>query len=243
MINEVYVIKDSGIPLFYYNYDQLVSDDPVSDDRHTLEAGFFAAIVQFGVELANDELRYVVFDNRTYGIKRNQDIYVVFSENVQLSVGQLEDLDKKLSTASEFISERFAGKPLDIAMAVNEEAMDKLIGDFSSFLVQKEIIQEDVPLDTGRLKKQVRNFVFKSVGYEPGKCNIGKREKMKRLSVGLIFITISLALFSVIALIPSIPVWITFFLIFPLFMGFNGIYQYFFRFCVTNALKKQYDMN
>ena len=225
MINEVYVIQDSGIPLFYYNYDQLVSEDTIPDDMHTLQAGFFAAIVQFGVELAKDELRYVVFDNRTYGIKRNQDIYVVFSENVQLNVGQLEDLDKKLNTASEFISDRFAGKPLDITMAVNEQAMDQLIGDFSSFLVKKKIIQEDVALDTGRIKKQMRNFVFKSVGYEPGKCNIGKKEKQRRLSVGMIFISIGLALFTTIALIPAIPAWTAFFLILPFFMGFNGIYQ------------------
>ena len=243
MINEVYVIQDSGIPLFYYNYDQLVSEDSIPDDMHTLQAGFFAAIVQFGVELAKDELRYVVFDNRTYGIKRNQDIYIVFSENVQLNVGQLEDLDEKLTTASKFISERFAGKPLDITMAVNEQAMDKLIGDFSSFLVKKKIIHEDAQLDASKLKKQMRNFVFKSVGYEPGKCNIGKKEKMRRLSVGMIFISIGLALFIPIALIPSIPAWTTFFLIIPFFMGFNGIYQYFFQFCVTNALKKQYNMN
>jgi hypothetical protein len=243
MINEVYVIQDSGIPLFYYNYDQLVSEEPISEDRHTLQAGFFAAIVQFGVELANDELRYVVFDNRTYGIKRNQDIYIVFSENVQLNVLQLEDLDKKLSTASEFISEKFAGKTLDITMAVNEEAMDLLIGDFSQFLVKKKIIQDEVPIDQGKLKKQVRNFVFKSVGYEPGKCNIGKKEKMKRLAVGMTFISIGLILFAAIAIVPSIPTWTAFFLILPFFMGFNGIYQYFFRFCVTNALKRQYDMN
>ncbi len=245
MINEVYVIQDSGIPLYYYNHDQLVSDDDFSDDLHTLQAGFFAAIVQFGAELAKDELRYIVFDNRTYGIKRNNDIYVVFSENVQLTVGQLDDLDKKLITASDYLNMKLEGKPLDITMAVNEAEMDTIVGDFSDFLVKENIIQGDIPIDKGKLKKQVRNFVFRSVGYEPGKCNIGKRERMQRLSVGMISISIGLALFAVIFL-TGLYInysWLVFFLVIPFFLGFNGIYQYFFKFCVTNALKKQYNMS
>ena len=242
MINEVYVIQNSGIPIYYYNYDQLVKEFDEPEVSYTLQAGFFAAIVQFGAELAKDELRYIIFNNRTYGIKKSNDLYVVFSENIQLTVSQLQDLDKKLDSASSYFEEKLEGQPIDISIVANEEAMDQIVGNFNEFLVKENIIKQDIPIDKNKMKKQVQNFVFKSVGYEPGKCNIGKKERMHRLSIGLISISIGLVLFAAIFLI-GLPEWTTFFLVIPFFLGFNGVYQYFFRFCVTNALTKQYNMS
>jgi hypothetical protein len=242
MINEVYVIQESGIPLYYYNYDQITSNIELRDEFYTLQAGFFAALVQFGSELANDELRYIVFDNRTYGIKRSTDIYIVFSENVQLSVDQLKDLDKKLETASAYLGKKLEGSNIDITYAVNEDQMDEIVGNFSNFLVKEKIIEKEGVIDVGRVKKQVQNFAFKAVGYEPGVCNIGNKERMKRLATGMVSIAIGLALFAVIFLV-GLPEWTVFFLLIPFFLGFNGIFQYFYRFCVTNALTKKYDMS
>jgi hypothetical protein len=245
MINEIYVIQESGIPIYYYNQEQSIMDLDWKDESYTLQAGFFAAIVQFGSELTQDELRYIVFNNRTYGIKKSKEVYIVFSEKVELSVERLKDLDKKLQSASNFISENISGDQLQILMAVSEKAMEEVVSGFSNFLVKEKIIEETSAIDESKVKKQVQNFVFKAVGYQPGRCNIGPKERMQRLSVGMISIAIGMFLFAAISWLSTINInfaFLTFILIFPFFIGFNGVYQYFFRFCVTNALKKQFNM-
>ena len=243
MINEVYVIQTSGIPLYYYNYDQIVSKTQINDDFYTLQAGFFAALVQFGSELAKDELRYVIFDNKTYAIKRSNDLYVVFSENIQLSVDQLKELDKKLESASLFISEKLDDSEVDVSFAVNRIQIEQIVGSFSDYLYKEKIIEKEEVLDKTVLKNQVQKFVFKAVGYEPGKCNIGQRERMLRLTMGMVSLIIGLAYFALAALFPLIPEWTIFFTFIPFSIGFIGIYQSFFRFCVSNAFRKVYNMN
>ncbi len=243
MINEVYVIQESGIPLYYYNYEQIISKIQVRDDFYTLQAGFFAALVQFGSELAQDELKYIIFNNRTYGIKRSNDLFVVFSDNIQLSVEQLKELDKKLEIASSYINKKLGDTNLDITYAINEHQMEQLIGNFSEFLYQEKIIEKEEILDKNVLKNQVQKFVFKAIGYEPGKCNIGHRERMIRLTMGMISMIIGLVYFALVAVYPILPIWTVFFTFIPFLIGFVGIYQSFFRFCVSNAFRKVYNMN
>lgn len=241
MINEIYVIQESGIPIYYYNYDQIKDGVQIKDDFFMLQAGFFAAMVQFGSELTQDELKYIVFNRRTYGVKKSKQVYIIFNENKEMDTDMLKLLDKKLDVASSFLNESLAGKNIDISYLVNTSEMDSVVNSFSRFLVDEKIIANTSPIDTSKVKSQVRNFVFKAVGYEPGKCNIGPKERMLRLTMGMISIAFGMLLFALFVIL-DLPEWSVLFLIIPFFMGFIGIYQYFFRFCVSNALQKQYKM-
>ncbi len=241
MINEIYVIQESGIPIYYYNYDQIKDGVQIKDDFYMLQAGFFAAMVQFGSELTQDELKYIVFNKRTYGVKKSNQVYVVFSENKEMDAETLKLLDKKLGAASSFLNESLTGTNIDISYIVNNSEMDSVVNSFSEFLINEKIIANTSPIDVSKIKSHVRNFVFKAVGYEPGKCNIGPKERMLRLTIGMISITFGVLLFAIFVIL-NLPEWTVFFLIIPFFMGFIGVYQYFFRFCVNNAFKKQFKM-
>lgn len=241
MINEIYVIQESGIPIYYYNYDQIRDGVQITNDYYMLQAGFFAAMVQFGSELTQDELKYIVFNRRTYGVKKSKQVYIIFNENQEMDTAGLILLDKKLDAASNFLKESLAGKNIDTSYVVNSPEMDSVVNSFSRFLIDEKIIADTTPIDTSKVKSQVRNFVFKAIGYEAGKCNIGPKERMMRLTMGMISIAIGMLLFAIFVVL-NLPVWSVLFLIIPFFVGFIGVYQYFFRFCVNNAFQKQYNM-
>ena len=241
MINEIYVIQESGIPIYFHNQEQIVDGVQLMDDFYTLHAGFFAAIVQFGTELTQDELKYIVFNNRTYGVKKSKSVFIVFSENKQMDGNTLNSLEKLLDSASNFLDNSLEGKNLNIPFAMNEPEMDAVVNDFSKFLISEKIIADGLTIDPSKVKLQIKNFVFKAVGYEPGKCNIGPRERLMRLTIGMTSITVGMLLFALFIIL-QLPAGYIFFLTIPFAMGFIGIYQYFFKFCVSNGIRKTYNM-
>ena len=77
--------------------------------------------------------------------------------------------------------------------------------------------------------------------YRPGVCNIGSVNRAFRFSYGFLFLAISAYLwvgFEVhgFGTLPKL------FLVFPLYVGFLGIYQAAFKFCVYHAKRRTYDM-
>lgn len=77
--------------------------------------------------------------------------------------------------------------------------------------------------------------------YQPGRCNIGDRNRLFRFSYGFFFLALSAYL------------WLGFnangygalakaFLAVPLYVGFLGIYQALAGFCVHHAKRRTYDM-
>jgi len=100
------------------------------------------------------------------------------------------------------------------------------------------IIDANYDFDPLYTQRKYRKFIFKSMGYEPGKCNIGPLERQKRLAVGMAgFIVTLLTLWLMITF--GVQKELRLLLFFPLMWSFIGFYQYFFRFCVANGLAKK----
>ena len=84
--------------------------------------------------------------------------------------------------------------------------------------------------------------VNKKVKYSAGSCNIGPKEIRKRYLFGAVgFIISALLLIALFILNEPYPFFLT--VIIPLFLGFIGFYQGFFKFCVVNAHAGIYDLS
>lgn len=87
----------------------------------------------------------------------------------------------------------------------------------------------------------MQKFIFKSIGYTPGQCNIGRAERLKRL-IGMMGFVAAIISAILIMFFNGNP-WFMLTLDVPLGMGFFSLYQYLFKFCVVNGLTKKYDMH
>ena len=103
------------------------------------------------------------------------------------------------------------------------------------------MVEDDTPFDPMQSRSLMQKFIFNSIGYKPGQCNIGPAERMKRLLMGMAMLPIALAGALAIILLNASPYWM-FTLVIPLYVVFNGIYQYYFKFCAINGLTKKYNM-
>ncbi len=77
--------------------------------------------------------------------------------------------------------------------------------------------------------------------YIPGVCNIDAGGRRKRAIFGIIVLVISIALWYYLQTL-SVNLW-QLFVVIPLWLGFNGIWQARFSFCVGNASRHQYEIN
>ncbi len=78
--------------------------------------------------------------------------------------------------------------------------------------------------------------------YNPGKCNIGPKEIKKRYTFGIVGFIASAALFIILYRLNAGYLFYLFEII-PILIGFIGIYQGYFRFCVANAYRGIYDLS
>jgi hypothetical protein len=78
--------------------------------------------------------------------------------------------------------------------------------------------------------------------YQPGVCNIGKNEIRKRYTIGFVGLVTTAILVFVIALF-SLPTWSILVSIVPLFLGAEGFYQGYFRFCAGFAARSVFDFS
>lgn len=247
-IDEVFVIQDSGIPLFHWSRE--IGNE--ESDEYILQSSLFQAISAFAHEMAKDEIKFVIFENKSFAIKnikkyRMKLVFGQFSSDVDL-----KDSEKFIHGVSGFVSGFLAGNyPEGINDIIEKQSthFNKVIKDY---LIKENIIptQEEDKIKTDEQnRKLVQGFLFKSLGYKPGQCNIGPVERQRRLLTGFGFGTLSLLiLIGLVYFEGALPDYAEILrisrlvIVLPLFMSFQGIYQYFFKFCVTNALKNQYSM-
>lgn len=78
--------------------------------------------------------------------------------------------------------------------------------------------------------------------YSSGSCNIGPKEIRKRYAFGALGFVISAVLFYLLLLyrLDYLYFLLSFF---PLLVGFIGLYQGYFKFCVANAYRGVYDLS
>jgi hypothetical protein len=248
LINEVFVIQDSGIPLFHWSS---VSDNEESDE-YILQSSLFQAISAFAHEMAKDEIEFVIFENKSFAIKniekyRMKLVFGQFSSEIDL-----KGSEKFIHGVSGFISGFLAGNyPEGINDIIEKQSthFNKVIKDY---FIKENVIptQEEDKVKTDKQNRElVQGFLFKSLGYKPGQCNIGPVERQRRLLTGFgfgaLFLLILIGIVYFEGVFPDYSEVLRFsrlVIVIPLFMSFQGIYQYFFKFCVTNALKNQYSM-
>lgn len=77
--------------------------------------------------------------------------------------------------------------------------------------------------------------------YAPGKCNIGPRNRLLRLAFGILLLSLSAVLFAYLVAVHA-PKLYRFILVIPLFMGYTGILEGFFSFCVFHGFKGTQDL-
>ncbi len=236
MIDEIQVIRSEGIPLYYYNKEEVLDDS-----INFLQAGFFTAMGNFAGDLQNGEMKLVVMEKKEYLLKQMTDFLLIFGLDIKeensIDISSYED---QIIKVAKYLDEKLGEYNLRGLDHQSDEYGEPFL-EFDIFLHSEKLIDKQefsFPSFSGK----VRNRMFQSIGYVAGECNIGRAERMRRLAFGMVWFMISMIL-----LIASISFDIAtayrIILVIPNFMGFSGLYQYFYRFCTTNALKQQYNMN
>ncbi len=247
-IDEVFVIQDSGIPLFHWSRE----DEENESDEYILQSSLFQALSAFAQEMAHDEIKFVIFENKSFAIKnignhRMKLVFGHFSSDVDL-----KDSEKHIHGTSGFIGGFMAGNYPDGLNDFVEKQTEHFNETIKGYLIKENIIPQpkvDKVLTDEQNRQRVQGFLFKSLGYKPGQCNIGPQERQRRLLTGFGFGALSLLILIGIVYLEGLFLdysdnirYLRLIIVLPLFMSFQGLYQYFFRFCVTNALKNQYSM-
>ncbi|MEA2069794.1 MAG: hypothetical protein U9O98_00735 [Asgard group archaeon] len=236
MLDEVLVIRES-IPLFYYNSDPTVA---LSDNFYVLQSGFFVALSQFANEMSHDRLKYIILENKLYALDEVSEIMLIFGNNEHMTEDILKEMENQLIKATNYMNYLLEKYNLEKFLPT-AEMLNELSNDFGEYLKQEELVEDDKPFDPYESRSLMQKFIFNAIGYKPGQCNIGPAERFKRLLTGLIGFLFGIAGALVIILL-DVSAWYTLILLVPIFIGFYGLYQYFFRFCVANGLRKKYDM-
>ena len=236
MLDEILVIRES-LPIFYYNRDPEIA---LSEDWYLLQSGFFVALSQFANEMSHDNLKYVILENHLYALDEVSDILLIFGNKEQMSQPLLENLKGDITKAANYLNYLIDKHNLD-GKLFNTLKLDSLANDFGEYLKTENLVEDDKPFDPTRSRSMMQKFIFRSIGYKPGQCNIGPAERFKRLLTGIPFFVIGIVGALFIYFLDANPLW-TLALAVPFFMGFFGTYQYFFKFCAINGLTKKYQM-
>lgn len=77
--------------------------------------------------------------------------------------------------------------------------------------------------------------------YRPGVCNIGLKNRLGRLGFGVFFFALAWWCWELI-FVNSFPNVFRLFLFIPFYLGFLGIYEALFGFCVILSRQKRFDM-
>jgi hypothetical protein len=246
LIDEVFVLNEGGIPIFHY--DRL---DPEGADDHYLSiSSFLSAMSSFANEMAADEIKFVVMKNRSFALTRTPELLLlIFTLVSPAEAVDLADTEVKLLNTSKKVREYILTNYPRGTVGLAPDEMDQIAQGISEFLKEEKVIEADYVLEKDYSRKQRRimqGFLSKTVGYKPGVCNIGEKERMVRLMSGFAFLFAAFLLWLVLIFLENnyglprearlliLPI--------PLFFGFQGFYQYFFRFCVTNAVRRKYVM-
>jgi hypothetical protein len=242
MLEEILVIRES-IPIFYYNRDP---DIALSDDWYLLQSGFFVALSQFANEMSKDNLRYIILENKLYALDEISNILIIFGDKQKMSQEIIEKLHNDITKASDYLNYLIDKYGAKISIP-SQAALNGIAIDFGEYLKQENLVEDDSPFDVRESRSMMQKFIFRSIGYKPGQCNIGPAERFKRLLSGLAFLPIAAVgafliwYLDVYTGLNVNPFW-SLTLVIPIFMVTFGLFQYFFKFCVTNGLTKKFDM-
>ena len=125
--------------------------------------------------------------------------------------------------------------------STNQTTINSVANDFGDYLKKENLVEDDSPFDPTKSRTMMQKFIFKSIGYVPGQCNIGPAERLKRLINGILGFVVGI-IGGLVIYFTGISSWYMFLLTIPFFMGFFGTFQYFFKFCAVNGITKQFDM-
>ena len=237
MINEVYVIDTGGLPVFYYNKDEPMVDDGSS----LLFAGLFTALSNFATELSNEEIKFIEMETRSYAINKTSEEYLLVFGQQEYTAADVPIIKEQLASAAEKLHTILAQNNVTSSYLTNTQ-YDSIVTDFSVYLMTEKIVKDEIPIELRSVKKKVQGMIFRAVGYKPGQCNIGPYEQNKRLNWSILGFFITTILFLLI-LNFELSKWTRLLLFFPLLISFMNFYQYYFKFCVINAVSRKYDMN
>lgn len=235
MIEEIQVINPGGIPLFYHSEAET---DAEQGGTYLLQASFITALTQFAAELQHGEIKLISMERKNYLMAKANDFIVIFTSTDE-GPDTIVNYQPTITQAADYLITKFA----EFNLTGDELIVDKFdqpMQDFNEFLKEKDLVKKDT-FEAPVFRRNVSGFVFKSVGYEPGKCNIGQAERNRRLSFGFAWLFTSFVIYAAILLFELDPLLI-FVTLIPNFLGFLGLYQYFYRFCTTNALNETYTM-
>jgi hypothetical protein len=235
-LDEILVIKES-VPIYYYNRDP---DITLSEDWYVLQSGFFMALSQFAHEMRSGRLRFIVLENRLYALDETSDMLLIFGNDKKMEQKVIQQLQKDIDKATDYLNSILTKFDMTDFQPTDPH-LNEISKKFGAFLKEQKLVEDDIPFDPIESRSMMQKFIFKSIGYKPGQCNIGPAERYKRLLVGTIFLALGVVGALAMGLL-GVNHWYSLALLPLFFLGFYGLYQYFFRFCVTNALTKRYDM-
>jgi hypothetical protein len=236
LLEEILVIRDS-IPIFYYNRNPAIAMD---NDFYVLQSGFFVALSAFANELSHEKLKYVVLENKLYALDEASELMLVFGDKEKMTTETVEKLQQHLGKATSQLNQLINKYNLT-HQSTNQQSLDAIANDFGTYLKNENLVEDDSPFDPKQSRSLMQKFIFKSIGYVPGQCNIGPAERLKRLITG-IFGFVAGIIGGLVIYFTGISSYYIFLLAIPFFFGFFGTFQYFFKFCAVNGLTKKYDM-
>lgn len=236
MLDEILVIRES-LPIFYYNREP---DVALTEDWYLLQSGFFVALSQFANEMSKDNLKYVILEKKLYALDELSNIMLIFGNKIKMSQELIDKLHVDISKASNYlnylIEKHGAQKTIP-----SDYVLNSIGNDFGDYLRQENLVEDDSPFDVRESRSIMQKFIFKTIGYQPGQCNIGPAERFKRLLMGLSFLPVAAIGAFLIWYFAVNPLY-ALTLVVPLFMAFFGVFQFVFKFCVINGLTNKYDM-
>ncbi|MHA2502839.1 MAG: hypothetical protein ACXAE3_08220 [Candidatus Kariarchaeaceae archaeon] len=234
-IIEVQLINSAGLPVYYHNN---TGEGNYDDSSMILQSSFITAIGTFATELQNGEVKLIQFELKKYLMTRAKEFSLIFTSSSP-DINMVDTYNGKINEVKDYLDTKLLQDNLDFE-SPHSASLDDLLIDFDSYL-RKEKLVVGGEYERNSIREDVRSLIFKSVGYEPGKCNIGRSERIRRLNFGLTFFIISAVLLTAIVLL-NLPSYLIFGLFVTNFLGFLGLLQYFYRFCTTNALAERYVM-
>ena len=236
-IDEVEIISTGGVPFYYHNN----SGGSRDDETYLLQASFITALSQFATELNNGQIKLISMERKHYLLTKSATFTVIFTSHHENGPAELISYEPQIQQVRDYLDEKLMKFQIDLTNP-NNPNLDTPMQQFDDYLKEQNIVTAEESYDLSGFRKEMNKFIFRSVGYTPGVCNIGRAERMRRLAFGLIFFTLSFIGYSLILLLDLSNLFILLLAI-PNFLGFLGLFQFFYRFCTTNALNQEYDMN
>jgi hypothetical protein len=223
MLKDVQIIQSTGIPIYSYREDE-------ETESSVIQAGFFTAITAFASEINVGGIKQIIFEDLTFLLRKSPDYLFIFGTDDPDTTSLVKAL---LQTSDNFLN--------NVADTEDLSEIDQYLSRFNQELTDMSLIGDNEQYNPSQFKSKMQNYLFSAVGYTPGQCNIGKKERQRRLLIGLGSFLLSFVLLMLFDYFDIDKIY-RLFLIIPNMGGFIGLYQYFFRFCVANAMMSRYVM-